>query len=336
MYALYVGVDIAADSATIHWHNIPQAQTGSCSIQQNPAAYQHLHDSLTQHANPQQTHVVMEATGNYWLGLALFLHERAYAVSVINPAQAKHFAKMHLQRTKTDAVDARLLCDFGRTLQPRHWTPPPPIAHTLRQYLERRDDLLHMATQEQNRWYAMQHDPFLDPTLAQQVLDHIHALQQQAQSLLTAIQDLLQQHHHWQQAARRLLTIPGIGWLTAAWLLVTTQAFTLCQSPEQAAAFAGLVPHHRQSGRSLHGRSTIGGGHPQLRKTLYMAAGAALRFNPPLRTFYQHLVQRGKIKQVARIAVARKLVHIAWACVVKERDFDPHFGRLQLRTTLKT
>ncbi|MCA9896430.1 MAG: IS110 family transposase, partial [Anaerolineae bacterium] len=110
----------------------------------------------------------------------------------------------------------------------------------------------------------------------------------------------------------------------------TTQAFSRCDTPQQAAAYAGLVPHHRQSGRSLHKRSTIGGGHPKLRQALYMAAGAAIQFNPTLKAFYNKKVGQGKVKQVARIAVARKLVHLAWACVVKHRDYDPTYPDLLL------
>ena len=89
------------------------------------------------------------------------------------------------------------------------------------------------------------------------------------------------------------------------------------------------MPYANESGKKK-GKRLTGGGHAQLRKMLYLAAGAALRFNPPLKTFYQRLVQRGKIKQVARVAVARKLMHMAWACVVKERFYDPQFGRQAL------
>ena len=60
----------------------------------------------TKHA-PAQILVVMEATGSYWLALATALADAGFAVSVINAAQAHHFAKALLKRAKTDAIDAR-------------------------------------------------------------------------------------------------------------------------------------------------------------------------------------------------------------------------------------
>lgn len=329
-YTLYVGIDIAAATAAVHWQSPAQAHSQSLTIDQNPAAYQRLIQHLQCLAAPAQTLVVMEATGSYWLGLALYLQQADFAVSVINPVQARHFARMKLQHTKTDALDARLLCDYARMAHPDLWTPPPAVCHRLRQHLERREDVLHMRTQERNRLHALRHDPRADAVLLARLQAHIDQLSQEANWLQQQIETLLQQDGDWAAAAQRLLSIPGIGPITAAWLLVTTHAFARCQTPEQAAAFAGLVPHLQQSGRSLRGRSSICGGHPQLRKMLYMAAGAAIRFNPPLAAFFNRLVARGKRKQLARVAVARKLIHIAWACVVKNRTFDPFFGQQAL------
>lgn len=70
------------------------------------------------HADPGATLVVLEATGSYWITLALTLHQAGYAVSVINPAQAHHFAKALRCRSKTDAIDAQTLARLAATLQP--------------------------------------------------------------------------------------------------------------------------------------------------------------------------------------------------------------------------
>ena len=327
MTQVYVGIDIAATTAAVHWHQVETEHTGACSIQQQDSHYRRLHQQLTQLVPPQSIHVVMEATGNYWLKLALFLYEQHYTVSVINPLQSKRFAQMHLKRTKTDAVDAVLLCQYGQMMQPDAWLPPSAICHQLRHLLERRDDILHMATQESNRLHALQQDPLAPKRIKSQIRRHLATLRDQAQKLLHEIETLLAQDSEWHVAAQRLLSIPGVGPVTATWLLVATHAFTRCDTPQQAASYAGVVPHHRRSGTSFRGRSSISGGHPKLRQALYMAAGICIQHNPILKAFYLKKVDEGKIKQVARIAVARKLMHVAWACVVKERDFDPNFGQ---------
>lgn len=326
MYQLYLGIDIAAASFAAHWQNTDKSQSGSDSFQQNEKDYQRLHKQLSQLRSPAETLVVLEATGNYWLSLAFFLHERDYAVSVINPVRARRFAQLHLQYTKTDAVDARLLCDFAQMIPPELWIPPPSICHQLRQYLERRDDYLHIRTQERNRLHAMRHDPHADESLVADLEAHIDYLSQRVKKLKAQIEEALNQDSEWQEASQHLLSIPGIGPINGAWLLVTTHCFARCERPEEAASFVGLVPHKRESGR-WQGLSSIKGGHPKLRRNLYMAAGAAIRFNPVLKAFFHKKVSEGKIKQVARVAVARKLVHYAWACVVKGRDFDPNYGQ---------
>jgi transposase len=326
MYQLYIGIDIAADSFAAHWQNQDQSQIGSGTFKQNEAAYQSLHRQLSSLADPTECLVVLEATGNYWLSLALFLHEQGYALSVINPVRARRFAQMQLRHTKTDAVDARLLCDFAQMVSPELWTPPPEVCHQLRQYLERRDDYLHMRTQERNRLHAMKQDPRADTSLLRGLETHIEYLTEQIKWLTQQIEQALKQDSQWQAASQHLLSIPGIGVINAAWLLVATHCFARCERPEEAAAYAGLVPHKRESG-NRRGYASIKGGHPKLRQNLYMAAGAAIRFNPTLKAYFHKKVSEGKIKQVARVAVARKLVHYAWACVVKGRDFDVNYGQ---------
>ena len=159
--------------------------------------------------------------------------------------------------------------------------------------------------------------------------EHISALKQQIRALEQTIQRLLLSQHDWAQAVRRLRTLKGLGYLTIARILSSTHAFARCSSPEEAAAFAGLAPHARESGQWQGKRSVGGGGHAALRQALYRAALSAARFNPRLHTFYTHLLERGKEHKVALCAVARKLLHIAWALVVKQRDFDPTWGQSQ-------
>ena len=115
-----------------------------------------------------------------------------------------------------------------------------------------------------------------------------------------------------------------MGAITAAWLLVATHNFTDCQSPEQVAAYAGLVPYKRESGTVRH-RGRIGHtGHARLRRALYMATLSATRHNPAIKTFYDRLRAKGKPMKVARCAAARKLIHMAWAVVTKQTPYDPH------------
>lgn len=326
MYSLYVGADIAAKTIALHWQDAQKTLSAAMEIEQKRSDYRRLAKHLKKIAAPEETLIVMEATGNYWLESALFWQEAGFLVSVINPKQGRNFARMQLRRAKTDAIDAQMLCDFARMVCPEPWTAPPDVYYRLQQRLSLREDLHTSKTQHSNRLHALGHNPCAEASVMARLERQIASLEQEIDELDAEIEALLKSEHDWHQAAKRLGSIPGIGPVNTAWILTATHCFARCDDPEEAAAFAGLAPHPKESG-SRKGKRQTGGGHAILRAKLYMAAGSALQHNPIIRPFYQRLVKRGKIKQVARVAAARKLLHIAWACVVKERDFDPNFGR---------
>lgn len=328
-YQCFVGIDIGALSASFAWGSATEAVSPAHSLGLSSAtdlsAWLDAFSALPN--SPAETLVVMEATGTYWIRLALTLYRAGYAVSVINPAQAHHFAQAQLRRAKTDYLDAQMLTQLALALQPAAWKPPPDEYEALEQCLTQRDALLDIRTQESNRLHALRQRAFIDPTVQARFEAHLHFLEQTLKALEQHITHLLQTIPHWREAAQRLLSIPGIGQVSAAWLLVATVNFSTCPSPEDAAAYAGLVPHPRTSGSSRRGFTGVGGGgHARLRKTMYMAALSAVRFNPHIRSFYQRLCAAGKPKKVALCAAARKLIHLAWAMVVKQRFYDPTYG----------
>lgn len=324
-YTLFVGGDVSAQTVSIAWGTEASAISAAVSFDQTEPGYSAIVARLRRlKHDPARTLVVLEATGTYWMRLAYRLHEAGFVVSVINPAQAHYFAQAQLRRAKTDALDAQLLAQVACTLRPAPWTPPPPIYDVLYQCLTQRDAFVAMRTQERNRLHAVRrrqtpHDP-----VVARLEDHIAYLSHHIDTLDRDIRQHLAAHPDWAATARRLQTIQGIGPVTAAWLLVATLNFTTCHSPDQLTAFAGLAPHPRQSGTSLTRHRAVGhGGHARLRSALYLAAVSAIRANPVLRRFYRHLLDQGKLKKVALCAVARKLLHIAWAVATKQRVFDP-------------
>jgi transposase len=155
-YRLYVGVDIAADTFTASWFTPGGTPAAPLTCDQTPTGYAALQQRLQAiTASPPETLVALEATGNYWVALAVALHEAGYRVAVVNPRQAHHFAKAQLRRAKTDAPDARDLAQFAAALHPAPWAPPPAVYHEARQRLVARDALLAMRTQARNQRHAL-------------------------------------------------------------------------------------------------------------------------------------------------------------------------------------
>jgi transposase len=328
-YALFVGVDIAAQTATVATQRPGTKASRSFTIDQTPEGYTSLlHQLQVTGFTPGQVLVVMEATGSYWISLATRLVREGFAVSVINPAQAHHFAKALLKRAKTDAIDAQTLAQLAMVLQPEPWTPPPPIYYALQQRLAQRDDLLTLRQQVRNQLHALVQHPDVIPEVRTRMERLLATFETQLVEVESEIAAALTQDSAWAAAAARLQSIKGVGWVTAAWTLVTTLNFTSCDTVDSLTAYAGLAPMPRQSGSSIWHRPAIGHtGNSRLRTAFYMATLSAAQHNPIIKAFYVRLREAGKPEKVARCASARKLLHIAWAVVKKDQWFDPHYAQ---------
>jgi transposase len=325
-YQLFVGVDIAATSFAATWTRGGTARERARTFDQAPDGFTAFQGWLaTTGIAPAATLVVVEATGSYWVALAVALHHAGYAISVVNPAHAHAFAQSLPRRAKTDALDAQVLAQLAAERQPTPWVPPEQVYHELRQRLVVRDGLLQMRQQARNQRHALVQWPVIIAGALEALDTVITELDTQLQALDAAIRAVLCEGA-WAESATLLASIPGIGLVTTAWLLVGTLNFTACASAESAAAYAGLVPMARESGTSVRGRAQIGhGGHARLRTALYMATLTAARFNPVIRVQYERLRAAGKPSKVARCAAARKLLHLAFAVVTKKRPFDPSY-----------
>ncbi len=322
-YRCFVGIDVAATSFTAIWTTDGRMHSRVVTFSQSPAGFAAFQDQLQASGGaPAQTLIVLEATGSYWVALAVTLHEAGYAVAVLNPAQLHSYTQSLPRRGKTDALDAQVFLRFASERKPAPWTPPPAVYHELRQRLVARDGFLSMRQQARNQRHALEQWPVTVRSVLTQLDELIADLDQRLASLEQEIAEVLA-NSAWAASAALLITIPGIGLVTSAWLLVSTLNFSLCATPEQAAAYAGLVPLQKESGTSVRGRAQLGhGGNGRLRTALYLASLSATRYNPAIKVFYDRLRAAGKPMKVARCAAARKLLHVAWAVVTKGQPFD--------------
>ena len=310
----FLGIDIS--KADFHVHLLQGAHSAKRSFPNAPAGYAQL-DRWLKNRKSTALHACMEATGAYWLGLATHLHASEVAVSVVNPARIKSFARSQLRRTKTDVVDAEIIADFCRTQAPGRWEPPLREHQEIRALLTYRDHLVaEKVRAKQLIATVYQADVFQLTARAhqKQLEDLIDSTEKQMRALIASTPSLL-------QATQLLESIPGIGWLTAASLAVRLPMDRLSTS-KAAAAHAGLTPRERQSGTSVHGRPRIcKTGDAQLRKALYMPALAALRGTSHLAQFGARLKAAGKPGKVVIAAMMRKLVTIAYAILKSGQPF---------------
>jgi transposase len=248
------------------------------------------------------TLIVLEATGGLERVATAGLATAGLPVVVVNPRQARDFARATGQLAKTDALDARALAHFADVIRP---TPRPlPDAQTqeLRALLGRRQQLIGMRTAEQNRLAGT------SGRLTQDIEAHIAWLNARIATLDDALETMLRASPLWRENDDLLQSVPGIGPVCArTFLLELPELGTLTR--QQIAALVGVAPLNCDSG-TLRGRRTIWGGRAQVRTVLYMGTLVATRFNPQIKTFYQRLLAAGKIKKVALTACMHKLVTI--------------------------
>ena len=144
-----VGIDVSKAKLDVAV-KMPGGKVKSKVVANSAAGFGELRAWLAKQGvvNP---HVCMEATGAYWEALATDLADHGIAVSVVNPAQIKAFANSQGVRTKTDAVDARVIAEFCALHTPAAWVAAPQSVRRLRALVSRRQALIDLRTQESNR-----------------------------------------------------------------------------------------------------------------------------------------------------------------------------------------
>jgi transposase len=245
--------------------------------------------------------VGIEATGGYERGVVEHLRTAGFTVKVLQPVQVKAFGRVHLRRAKNDTLDAVLIAACTAALDPIRIAPDLRLVKLADQmtFLDQiGEDIARFKTR-------LEHID--DPRLRRIVLEDIARLKARKLAQIRDIARQLRSHHDLAARLDLVLSIPGIGELTA--LAIVIRMPELGQvSREQAAALAGLAPFDNDSGQ-YKGQRRIAGGRNRLRRSLFAAAlPAAFRWNAALIALYQRLIAAGKAHNVALIACARKLL----------------------------
>ena len=259
--------------------------------------------------------IVLEATGGLEVLLATELAAAGLPVVVINPRQARDFAKATGQLAKTDRVDAGVLAHLGEALQPLVRPLPDEQTRALEALLTRRRQLVEMLVAEKNRQAALSHRP----KLQQGVAEHITWLKQRIAELDSELKDQLEQSPVFSRHDRLLQSVPSVGQLTSRTLLACLPELGRL-TEKQIGALVGVVPFARQSGQ-WRGEAHIRGGRSEVRTALYMATLSAVRYNPTIKSFYQRLLARGKKKKVALTACMHKLLTILNAIIRHQEEW---------------
>jgi transposase len=277
---------------------------------------------VTQIQALRPTLVVLEATGGWEIAVTVALAAAEIAVAVVNPRQVRDFAKFLGRLAKSDKIDAVILARFAEAIQPEPRTLPDEQTQQLKAILVRRRQLIEMLVAEKNR-LGLTH-AMIKPHLQ----EHIIWLEQEVADIDQDLHQRLRNSPLWREKEDLLRSVKGIGPVTATTLLAELPELGQLNR-KQIAALVGVAPFNCDSG-NMHGRRAIWGGRACVRNVLYMAALSACRFNPVIRTFYDHLIQAGKLKKVALVACMRKLLTILNAMLRSGKPWQPELAATKL------
>ncbi|NIR25937.1 MAG: IS110 family transposase [Phycisphaerae bacterium] len=247
--------------------------------------------------------IVLEATGGYEQPLCDYvLAHITVPVARVNPRSVRHFAQGLGYLAKTDALDARVIAEYGAYTQPRPLKRVSSAERELDDLRRRRQQVVAMLSQEKQRRDRA------SATIQTRIQAHIDFLEKERQALDKQLEQRLADDPEWAEKNALLSSIPGIGQVTILTLLTTLPELGKVSS-KAIAALAGVAPLNRDSGQ-YRGRRSTWGGRRVLRSILYMATLTATRCNACIRAYYQRLVAAGKTKKVAIVACMRKLLVI--------------------------
>lgn len=303
---MYVGIDVSKDTldiAVLGEKQSWQMENTSKGIDELVQWMQELQPEL----------IVVEATGGYQRNGVDALFHAGLTVAVVNPARVRQFARACGLLAKTDKLDAQVLAVFGQRVQPKWYEGKSEAEKQLSALLVRRKQLEEMLKAEQNRLRT------IVPNLRGSVERIIAILKEEKKRLEEQIEQFLNEQKAWQEQREILSSAPGVGKVTTATLLADLPELGKMDR-KKIAALVGVAPMNYDSGRKRGYRKTKGG-RTDVRSVLYMSTLVATRYNPLIRTQYQQLLKRGKLKKVALTACMRKFLTILNAMVRDQQPF---------------
>lgn len=317
--SVHIGLDVGSRTTAMGWREKGRS-AGSWEIQQTSKGRK---AAVKKILALKPLSVVMEATGIYYLDLAMELSAAGLPVSVINPKSSRNFARLMLQNSKTDAIDAQLLAEYGERMSPRLWTPPTAIQLELRAIGRHINRLVGHRTRAKNELHALMATGTSPAILIEDEEDAIVTFDSRIERFRKAGRELIASCPMLQAQFNHMLAAPGMGEVStlAALAEMTTLPTTLKSS--QVSRHAGLDVRLTQSGTSIDKPGRLSKcGNAYLRSSLFMPAISAIRCDPLVKAFYDALVARGKRKMQAICAVMRKYLTGLWACMRSGENFD--------------
>jgi len=323
-----LGIDIAKDKFDVNLKILAQPESRPAAIFKNtPKGFAALLRWLGQQSAcpAEQLHACLESTSRYGDGLARFLYDQGFQVSMVNPRRPRCYANSQLTRTVNDTIDARLLADFCASERERLrlWEPLSPDHQQLRELTRTRQALVEARDGFANMLETAtgQARPFLQKQR--------RSLDRQVEQLDKTLKRFVKTEASaaLRQQIELADTVSAVGLVTAATVLAELPPIQKLSQADQAVALFGLDPRNKTSGTSVNTPTHLSRmGSRRGRRALYMPALCALRFNPLVKELGLRLQRKGRSGKYIVVAAMRKLLRLIFGVVKQGQPFDPKWS----------
>ena len=325
-----LGIDVSKNSLSVCLGGLTEGLekqfTAHADVSNDPKGFKEVGRFLKkERAEDADLIIVMEATGVYHQGLAHYLYEQGHRVSVMQSGRVKRYAQSLDQRSKTDALDSRMLSMLGLERKLRAWQPPSAELQMLKALSRERSNLLKSRAIETNRYEAMSSGSYSNAAFVKRHRQRIKLIKQQIEAIEKEMRDLVEASPELRSGIGNLESIPGVSFISAATVVGETLGFDSMNNAKQLTSYAGYDVVQRESG-SFRGRTRISKrGNAHIRAVLHMPSMTCVRCNPTLKQFYERLKPTKEKPIVALIAVQRKLLILMYTLWKNQSQYDPEY-----------
>jgi transposase len=317
----YIGIDVAKATLKVF---IPKNDL-DVEIKNSDSGLKTLYSKLKKQYKKERDDIVFvyESTGAYSTILEHFCETKNIKCFKVGAYQSASFSKVIKNRSKTDIVDARMLSQMHILATDKDIKVPSrdAKAHQIRSYIKYYQSLIKEEIRQKNYLEASSFN-LEDTFVLKQVTKRIKSIQEEQVKIIAKTMEIIRENEDYNEAYENITSIKGIGEKSGIILLYLFLRYPNA-SRQHITALCGLDPVQRSSGTSVQHKERISKqGLSLVRAILFMPTMTSVRYNDEMKRVYENLLNRGKPKMLAQMAVMRKIILLAHSLYKNKEKYD--------------
>lgn len=327
-----IGVDISKDDFKVCFYQLDQNNRkiikGSRTFKNTLAGFSGFMNWIEKKRTTDlEIRITLEATGVYHENLVHFLNDNGYYVSVILANQSKAYAQSLNLKSKTDAVDAKMLGQMGIERDLSKWQAASAKMRLLKQLTRDRQTLVTEKAALNNKLHALNASFSPNKKVIKRLQQRLKLLKKQIKEVEKEIEQTIQTDEVLKEKVDNICKVKGLGIVTVATIIAETNGFVLFTSRSQLISYAGYDVVQKESGTSVKGQTRISKkGNKHIRRALHFPSLVVVKHEPIFRQLYERVFEKSHIKMKGYVAVQRKLLILIYTLFKNDTIYDPNYS----------